>query len=359
VRGRAHVGGGGHRPRPRVGATAVRTAALPAALLASTLLAACGGHGGTATVANPAAASPASVEHATLVLDFLPNAVHAGIYRALARGYYRDRNVDLRVIQPTSTADTLRLIDAGKADFGIADAADVADQIDRGRDAQAVMALVQRPLGGVIALRSEGLASPRDLEGKTVGLTGVPSDTAVLDTAVRSAGGDPARVHTLTIGFNGVQDLENGKVAAFTGYWPADGVQLQVGGFPITPFKLDEHGGPAYPGLVVFSTRRRIAQDPPLLRAFVAGTYWGYRQTLSDPQGSLQDLLDRNRFLQRPFTASSLEAYLPLFQADAPAYGTLREDRLRQLSNWLVGYRLVKKPIAPARFGTNQFLPAG
>ena len=334
-------------------------AALPAALLASTLLAAaCGGQGGTGTVANPDAARPAGVEHATLVLDFLPNAVHAGIYRALARGYYRQRNVDLRVIQPTSTADTLRLIDAGKADFGIADAADVADQIGRGRDAQAVMALVQRPLGGVIALRSEGLGSPRDLEGKTVGLTGVPSDTAVLDTAVRSAGGDPGRVHTLTIGFNGVQDLENGKVAAFTGYWPADGVQLQVGGFPITPFKLDEHGGPAYPGLVVFSTRRRIAQDPPLLRAFVAGTYVGYRQTLSDPQGSLQDLLDRNRSLRRPFTTSSLEAYLPLFQADAPAYGTLRQDRLQQLSDWLVGYRLIKKPIAPSRFGTNQFLPA-
>ena len=29
--------------------------------------------------------------HATLVLDFVPNAVHAGIYRALAAGYYRAR----------------------------------------------------------------------------------------------------------------------------------------------------------------------------------------------------------------------------------------------------------------------------
>jgi ABC-type nitrate/sulfonate/bicarbonate transport system substrate-binding protein len=296
---------------------------------------------------------------ATLVLDFVPNAVHAGIYRALAAGYYRKGNVDLRVVEPTSTADTLRLIDAGKADFGLADGADVVNQIDLGRDAQAVMALVQRPLGGLIALQKEGFSSPRDLEGKTVGLTGVPSDNAVLDTVVRDAGGDPARVQTVTIGFNGVQDLENGKVAAFTGYWPADGVQVQTDGFPITAFRLDDHGGPAYPGLVLFSTRARIAADPPLVRAVVAATARGYQDTLADPPRSLDDLLSQNPSLQRRLAQASLHAYLPLFKADAPSYGVLRPDRLNRLSAWMLRYRLIKKAIPPSRYGTNAFLPSG
>lgn len=68
---------------------------------------------------------------ATLVLDYIPNALHTGIYRSIAAGYYEQENIDLRVIQPTSSADTLRLIDAGKADFGLADGYDVANQIDR------------------------------------------------------------------------------------------------------------------------------------------------------------------------------------------------------------------------------------
>src|SRR5438105_4826537 len=248
----------------------------------ATLLGSCGGQ--SSAVVNPAASKPATMTSATLVLDFVPNAVHAGIYRALAAGYYRQGNLDLRVIQPTSTADTLRLIDAGKADFGLADGADVANQIDLGRDAQAVMAVVQRPLGGLITLTNEGLTSPRQLEGRTVGLTGVPSDGAVLDTVVRGGGGDPRRVQTVTIGFNGVQDLENGKLAAFTGFWAADGVQVQADGFPITAFKLDDYGGPAYPGLVLFSTRKRIAANPPLVRAMVAATVHGYRDTLADPE---------------------------------------------------------------------------
>src|SRR5256885_14195052 len=115
-------------------------------LVVSVLLGgACGGS--SPEVTNPSASRPATMTGATLVLDFVPNAVHAGIYRALAAGYYRRGNIDLHVIQPTSTADTLRLIDADKADFGVADGADVANQIDLGRDARAAPALVQRPPG--------------------------------------------------------------------------------------------------------------------------------------------------------------------------------------------------------------------
>jgi NitT/TauT family transport system substrate-binding protein/putative hydroxymethylpyrimidine transport system substrate-binding protein len=138
-------------------------------------------------------------------------------------------------------------------------------------------------------------------------VTGVPSDGAVLDTVVRSAGGDPGRVQTVTIGFNGVQDLENDKIAAFTGYWPADGTQVQTDGFPITTFELDDHGGPAYPGLVLFSTRGRLGADPPLARAMVAATVRGYEDTLADPERSLQDLLGQNPSIQRPLA----DAFLP------------------------------------------------
>ncbi len=220
---------------------------------------------------------------ATLILDFTPNAVHAGIYRALAAGYYRRENIDLKVVQPTSTQETLKLIDAGRAQFGLADGSDVAGLIDKGGDAQAVMALVQRPLGGLIALASEHLRSPADLAGRTVGMTGVPSDTAVLDTELRHAGMDPKRVKVVTVGFNGGQALVAGRIAAFTGFIPDDGVALQVSGHPIAAFGLDRQGGPPYPGLVAFTTRKLIATDPALVRDFVAATVHGYEDTLKSP----------------------------------------------------------------------------
>ena len=119
-------------------------------------------------------AGPAHLTQATLILDFIPNAVHAGIYRALAAGYYRRAGIDLHVVTPSATTDTLKLIDAGSAQFGLADGSDVAGLIAGGGDAQAVMALVQRPLGGLIALASEHLSSPADLPAGRSGSPACP-----------------------------------------------------------------------------------------------------------------------------------------------------------------------------------------
>jgi ABC-type nitrate/sulfonate/bicarbonate transport system substrate-binding protein len=307
-----------------------------------------------------AAASLPKLTHATLVLDFVPNAVHAGIYRALAAGYYRAENIDLRVIPPSSTSSTLSLIAAGRATFGLADGSDVATQIARGRDAEAVMAIAQRPLGGLIALAAEKLRSPTALAGRTVGITGVPSDTAVLDTVLASAGERAARVHVVNVGFNGAQDLAAGRIAAFTGFWPADGVQLAVSGHPITVFKLDSHGGPAYPGLVAFTTRAIAASAPALVRAFVAATVHGYDDVLRQPLLGLHDLLALNPGLDRRFTSASLRAYLPLFdEAGRVPFGRLQPANVAALSRWMVAHKLIARPIAVARYGSNAFLPAG
>ncbi len=347
-----------------------------AVCLGALVLAGCGSSSSSTTTTSSSTTTstttPAHPTQATLILDFVPNAVHAGVYRALAAGYYRQEGIDLHVVTPSATTDTLKLIDVGSAQFGLADGSDVANLIAAGGDAQAVMALVQRPLGGLIALASEHLRSPADLAGKTVGITGVPSDLAVLDTELRHAGVSPSRVRVVTVGFNGPQALVAGRIAAFTGFIPDEGVTLQASGHPITAFALDQNGGPSYPGLVAFTTRRLIASDPALVRGFVAATAHGYEDTLADPTRSLDDLLSANPALPAGLTRASLDAYLPLFagrppgetaggaplaQGSAPVpYGTLQARNIAAMSGWMLTTGLIHTPISPARYGTNRFL---
>jgi len=324
-------------------------------------LTACGSTSPRASAARNSALAPGALHRrtsVTLILDFIPNAVHAGIYRAIAAGYYARENIDLHVIQPTSTSETLKLIDAGRAQFGLADGIDVAEEIAAGHDAEAIMAITQLPLGAPIALASEHLTSPAQLQGKTVGITGVPSDTAVLDTVVGGAGGDPRKVHVVNVGFNGARALIAGRIAAFLGYWPDDGVQLAVNGHPVTSFKLDRYGGPGYPGLVAFTDRTLIRANPRLVRAFVAATVHGYDDTLKNPERSLEDLLRLNPNLPRRLAHASLSDYLPLFDDHGLVrVGTLRPSKLEALSTWMVDHRLIRRPIAPSRFGTDAFIP--
>src|SRR5580704_3700782 len=349
-----------------------RYSSLPRLLIALVVLtlAGCGGSGSTAPGASSAARTSRSagagvalpsalprMTKATLILDFTPNAVHAGIYRALAAGYYRRENIDLQVVQPGATVEPLSLVSVGHAQFGLADGSDVANEIARGGHDAAIAAIVQQPLGGLIALASEGLRSPAQLQGRAVGITGVPSDRAVLDTEVRHAGGNPAKVHVVTIGFNGAQALLAGRIAAFTGFVPDDGVQLQVAGHPITPFWLDREGGPAYPGLVAFANRGLFANDPALIRDFLAATVRGYEDTLRDPARGLVDLLRLNPSLPRALTAASLKAYLPLFAAPGVPVGTIQPAHVAELSSWMLANHLIAAPIPFARYGSDAFLP--
>jgi putative hydroxymethylpyrimidine transport system substrate-binding protein len=294
------------------------------------------------------ASTGGSMTGVTLVLDFTPNAVHAGIYRALAAGYYRQEHIDLHVETPGATIEPLSAVAAG----------DVAGAIARGAAEEAVMAIVQRPVGGLIALASEHLRSPAQLQGRTVGVTGVPSDLAVLDTEVRHSGGDPAKVHVATVGFDGAQALLAGRVAAFTGFVPDDGVGLEVQGHPIAPFWLDRNGGPGYPGLVAFAGRGLARADPALVRDFVAATVRGYEDTLRDPARSLGELLRANPGLPRALTAASLRAYLPLLDAGGVPFGTIRPARIAELSRWMLANRLIAAPLPFARYGSDAFLPA-
>lgn len=316
-----------------------------------------------ATALVAAAALPLSgcgdeATEATLVLDFVPNAVHTGIYCAVESGYYEENNLELEIVEPTSTSDTLKLIDQGKAAFGIADGIDVGQQIDRGLGAQAIMAVVQRPLGGVITLREAGIGSPGELVGRTVGVTGVPSDDAVLDTVVADDGGDPAAVDRVTIGFNTVPALQGGRVDAITGYPPADGTALAQRGDPVRSFALDEWGGPRYPGLVVFSTRETIARDPALMGAFVDATVRGYEETLEHPGRCLDALVDRVPELDKELAAAQLDAYMRLF-GSAGRFGVMRPAAIGALLGFLRATGLTDTRISPRRYATNEFVHAG
>ena len=156
-----------------------------AALLAILALAAagCGGDddgGGGSTGTTQAASACAdqklgSTEDVTLILDFLPNPVHIAIYQGLATGTYKANNINLKVQTPTSTSDTLRLLATDRADIGIVSLLDFLTSYQQQQPITAFMALEQRPLGSLLALEKSGVTSPKDLEGKTVGVTGCPA----------------------------------------------------------------------------------------------------------------------------------------------------------------------------------------
>src|ERR1700760_4418331 len=224
--------------------------ALLAAALLLAGLAGCGGSG----------AEPGVPKGATVVLDFTPNAVHTGIYAAQAEGFYEDAGIDLHVQVPGESTDAPKLLAAGRTQFAILDITDLGIADEKGLELVGVMPIVQAPLAAILARKDGPVQRPRDLDGHSVGVTGLPSDTAVVDSEVSADGGDPAGVKEVTIGFNAVASLAAGKVDAATGFWNAEAVELERQGVPLRVFKVDEFGAPTYPELILTTTREEMKE---------------------------------------------------------------------------------------------------
>jgi putative hydroxymethylpyrimidine transport system substrate-binding protein len=285
-------------------------------------------------------------QSATLVLDFQPNAVHAGIYLALERDFDDAEGVTLRAQAPSSSTDSVKLLLAGRAQFAILDIHDLALAREKGRDLVGVMAVVQRPLAAVMA--QPAIRRPRDLEGKRAGVTGVPSDDAVLDSIVRGDGGDPSKVHKVTIGFQAVAALLAHRVDAATAFWNAEGVALQARRPGIRQFKVDDFGAPPYPELVLCVTRQTLQDDRGLVAATVRALRRGYEEAIADPESAVEALVDRAG-VKRADTARELDAVSPAFTEGASRYGVLDPTALRAWAQWEARFGITKRPPDVAR----------
>jgi putative hydroxymethylpyrimidine transport system substrate-binding protein len=278
-----------------------RAVALLAAVLLLAGVAGCGGDG----------AEPGVPKGAALVLDFTPNPVHSGIYAAQAQGFYADAGVDLKIRQPGATTDAPKLLAADRTEFAILDIHDLGIAREQGLDLVGVMAIVQHPLAAVIARADSGVRRPRDLVGRAVGVTGLPSDEAVVDSEVSTDGGDPAKVEEVTIGFNAISSLAAGRVDAATGFWNAEGLALQRQGIPVHVFKVDRYGAPPYPELILTTSRTTLDEDPDLVHSVVGATRRGYAFAEQRPAQALDDLLAAEPALARAEQQAQLNALLP------------------------------------------------
>lgn len=314
-----------------------RVVASLAAVACALGLTACGGDG----------AEPGASSEATLVLDFQPNAVHAGIYAALEEGYFADEGIDLTIREPSASTDAPKLLEAGRTEFAVMDVHDITLAIERGADIGAVAPIVSVPLAAVIAGDRNEVRRPRDLEGGTVGVTGLPSDDAVLDSVLEAGGADPESVKRVTIGFDSVAALSTGRVDAATAFWNAEGVQLRDLGVPTREFRTQDFGAPDFPELWLVTTDA-VADEAGLTQSMRKAIGRGDAVADGRPQEALDDLLTENEGLERDVQEAQLAA---LTEAHAFSRGTFTDPRpVKELIRWEVAHGILDQPIPPSQF---------
>ncbi len=265
-------------------------------------LAACGGGDGGGGERPPTV---------VLSLDFVPNAVHAPIYMAAKDGRDRARGIRLQIRKPAAGPDALKLVTAGKVDLGVLDIHDLAIARQQGADLVAIGALVGRPLAALIA--QPGIGRPRDLEGRTVGVSGLPSDPAFLRAILEHDGADYARVKQVTIGFAAVSRLLTHRVDAVPAFWNAEGVALKEHGLAVREFRVDSYGAPPYPEVVLITSRKTLQTRRDRLQRTLAALEDGLDDTLAHPDAAAREIARAAETRDVRLVRAQLDAVAPVF----------------------------------------------
>ena len=327
-----------------------RLISLTLALASALLLAACGER------EEPTGAEP---ERLTLLLDFFPNADHAGIYQALESGEFERAGLEVDIEAPADPSAPLKLLQAGKADVAVSYEPELLLARDKGAQLISIGALVQKPLTSIMAVGDTKLDSAADLEGRTVGTAGIPYQSAYLKAVLREAGADPANVKEIDVGFDLGPAMISKKVYATLGaFWNYEGTALKRKGRDPTIIRVDEAGVPTYNELVLVARRDTVQDEAATLRRFLQALARGHEALRERPAEGVDALLKANPELERGLQAAVVDATLPVFfpEDETKPWGWQEAGEWQAYGRWMLDNGLLKQPATPAAL-TNDLLP--
>ncbi|WP_330276877.1 ABC transporter substrate-binding protein [Lentzea sp. NBC_00516] len=119
----------------------------------------------------------------------------AYVYVAKEKGFFEEAGLDVTITPGTGSVDVLKLVSAGRADFGIADFTATAITTAKEKLPVTVLAAIQqRSLAAIVALEGNGISTPADLVGKKIGDQPGSTNQVMFPVYAKAAGIDPAKV---------------------------------------------------------------------------------------------------------------------------------------------------------------------
>jgi NitT/TauT family transport system substrate-binding protein len=327
-------------------------------LLISTLMALALAIRDSGTSLEAAELTPANVR-----MDFIIGGKHAPWYVALEKGFYAKRGLAATIQASTGSADTVRTIGSGGADFGFADAATMIVAKSRGTPVQAAAQFGY--VGATILWRDEGvIKSIKDLPGKSLAISPGQAQWYLMPAYARinkidfkaikiqetAAPIQPAALATKKADFIIMFRASNDEVAELA---------ASKVGVKLTRVFMKDTGLDIY-GTSLIVKDEDVKKRPEFVRAYVEGTLEGLRYARDNQEEALKILLKHKPELDSVLTTQQLknaltEVFLPLESVNV-GMGFMKLDIMEKTVKVVNEYFDVGRKVSAKEVYTNQFI---
>lgn len=324
-----------------------RVLIVTAALLAAALIA-CGGD------------DDEELTSVTLMLDWVPNAHHAGIYAAAQQGWYEEVGIDISIIEPAA-AGAEAVVGAGTAEFGISFAEAILPARAAGAPIVSIAAMVPHNFSSLMALADEGIERPRDLAGKTYGGFGGQLERKLISTLVACDGGDPDTIEFVEVG--AVDYLTGMDQGHYDFVWVFEGWDVlrarEIAGRDVTSLEFVDYLDciPDWYTPAIITSEKILAEQPELVQSFLEATARGYAFAIAQPGETATLLLDAVPELDEALVRASIDFYAPLYADPDTPWGMQDAVIWATFEEFLRESGLLETAVDTAQAFTNEHLP--
>jgi ABC-type nitrate/sulfonate/bicarbonate transport system substrate-binding protein len=322
-------------------------------LFMSLLFTACNGEG---TIETPGEMRKVKV---TLMLDWVPNTNHTGIFVAQEKGYFQENGLEVEIIQPGEVYAE-QAVSGGAADFGVSFQEQLTLARADGVPIVSIAAIIQHNTSGFASRADLGIESPSDWEGLRYGSYGNPFEEPTLRVLMECDGGHFDQLEIVDTGFaDPLALLDEEQIDLAWIFYAWQGTQAELEGIDLDIVMMKDWFDciPDYYTPVFIASEQTIQEHPEVVRAFLDAISRGYTFAIDHPDEAASILLNAAPELDEELVRNSQAWLSPRYKADASRWGEQQLSIWEGYSNWMADHGIILEPIEANEAFSNEFLP--
>lgn len=253
----------------------------------------------------------------SLRLDYSIYGTHAPLYYGVEKGLYKAEGIDLRIGEGSGSSNTAKLVAQGVDPIGFMDYGTMLKGVAAGMPLKGIFAVHQRSPMIIISHADAPIRSPKDLEGKVLGMSASESTAQMFPVLAALNGVDQKKINVIApaVGTKTALFLQR-RADAITGVTYFHIPPLEAQGAKVHYFLYADFGVNALEGGLAANTQW-LQANPETARRFLRATRKAYEAAQADPAASVDALVR-----QRPEQARNREMLLRQLQLSLQASGT-------------------------------------
>lgn len=294
----------------------------------------------------------------TLVLDYVPNTNHTGLYIAQEKGYFEEEGLKVTIIEPGDNNTSATLVATNKGQFGISYQEDVTAALSA-KDPlpiKAIATIMQHNTSGFAVLKDSGMTSPKDFEGKVYAGWQSPSEEAVIKAVMHAYDADFSKL--TMVGSDGSGFASMGKTVDIL--WVFEGwdlVKATMSGVETTYMPLkDLDARLDYYTPVVITNQEMLTNDPETIKRFMKAIKKGYEEAIANPKEAASILHTYAPEYELEYLEKSQEFVSSQYAMDSEQWGWMRDSVWDNYTDFMYENGLIDKKITASEQYTNEFL---